>query len=159
MVNWNAARLLETAAQAQPGSGPELLMDIAENIAIFAGEVKESLERIETLLKTPVSEERKVTNGSRPEAIIRRVRVTSSGTATQGPDVMVPEGVATVIRQRRHTTSPNGRIALNERDVSSTGSRIETVNGDTVVLVITNWNKIWFDSDADDTDFELIAEQ
>jgi len=27
------------------------------------------------------------------------------------------------------------------------------------VLQISNWNKIWFDSDTNTTDFELIAEQ
>ena len=45
MVNWNASRLLETAAQTE--SGPEFLMEIAESISTFALEVKESLARIE----------------------------------------------------------------------------------------------------------------
>ena len=87
------------------------------------------------------------------------MRVVTAGKALQGPDVAVPEGVASVIRQRRHSNSPNGYVALNERDVSSTGSRIEMVNGDTVVLQVSNWNKIWFDADTASTDFELIAEQ
>ena len=157
MASWNAMRLLETAANTQ--NGPELLMDLAEGMNAFAVAVTESLDRIEKLLTPPLPDERGKNNNSLPEAIIRRVRVATAGTALQGPDVVIPEGVPSVIRQRRHSNSPNGYVALNERDVSSTGSRIEMVNGDTVVLQVSNWNKIWFDADTASTDFELIAEQ
>ena len=156
MVNWNASRLLETTA----ANAPEFLMEIAESISTFALEVKESLARIEELLKDPVEEERGNWGaGARSEAIVRRVRVETAGTAVQGPDVSIPRGVVSVIRQRRHDASRNGYVATNERDVSSTGSRVEMQNNDTVVLQISNWNKIWFDSDTNTTDFELIAEQ
>ena len=158
MVNWNAARLLEAAAQTE--SGPEFLMAIADSIGSFALEVKESLARIEELLKDPVDEARSNWGvGARPEAIVRRVRLDTPGVAVQGPNVSIPRGVVSVIRQRRHDASRNGYIATNERDVSSTGSRVEMQNNDTVVLQISNWNKIWFDSDTNTTDFELIAEQ
>ena len=153
MVNWNAARLLTE-------SGPETLMDIAESIGVFALEVKESLARIEELLKDPVEEERSNWGrDARPEAIVRRVRVDTVGVAVQGPNVVIPRGVVSVIRQRRHDASRNGYVATNERDVSSTGSRVEMQNNDTVVLQVSNWSKIWFDSDTATTDFELIAEQ
>ena len=156
MVNWNASRLLEEANQ----SGPEFLMDLADSIRSFAVEVKESLARIEELLKDPVEEERRNWgSGARSEAIVRRVRVVTAGTAIQGPDVAIPRGVVAVIRQRRHDASRNGYVATNERDVSSTGSRVEMQNNDTVVLQVSNWNKVWFDSDTASTDFELIAEQ
>ena len=156
MVNWNAARLLETTA----ANAPEFLMEIAESISTFALEVKESLARIEDLLKDPVEEERGNWGaGARSEAIVRRVRVETAGTAVQGPDVAIPRGVVSVIRQRRHDASRNGYVATNERDVSSTGSRVEMQNNDTVVLQISNWNKVWFDSDTASTDFEMIAEQ
>jgi hypothetical protein len=157
MASWNTARLLETAANTQ--DGPELLMDLVEGMNAFAVSVTESLDKIEKLLTPPLPDERGKNNNSLPEAIILRVRVVTAGKALQGPDVAVPEGVASVIRQRRHSNSPNGYVALNERDVSSTGSRIEMVNGDTVVLQVSNWNKIWFDADTASTDFELIAEQ
>ena len=153
MVNWNAARLLTE-------SGPETLMDIAESIGVFALEVKESLARIEELLKDPVEEERSNWGtDARPEAIVRRVRVDTVGVAVQGPNVAIPRGVVSVIRQRRHDASRNGYVATNERDVSSTGSRVEMQNNDTVVLQVSNWNKVWFDSDTATTDFEMIAEQ
>ena len=156
MVNWNAARLLETTA----ANAPEFLMEIAESISTFALEVKESLARIEELLKDPVEEERgNWGKDARPEAIVRRVRVVTAGTAVRGPDVAIPRGVVSVIRQRRHDASRNGYVATNERDVSSTGSRVEMQNNDTVVLQVSNWSKVWFDSDTNTTDFELIAEQ
>ena len=158
MVNWNAARLLEVANQTE--TGPEFLREIAENIAIFAQEVKESLASIEELLKDPVEEERQKRGvGARPEVIIRRVRVVTAGTAVSGPDVPIAKGVVTVIRQRRHTASINGYVASTEQDVSSTGSRVEMQNNDTVTLQVSNWSKIWFDSDTSTTDFELVAEQ
>ena len=75
MVNWNASRLLEEANQ----SGPEFLMDLADSIRSFAVEVKESLARIEELLKDPVEEERRNWgSGARSEAIVRRVRVVTA---------------------------------------------------------------------------------
>jgi len=158
MTQWNTMRLLEAAAETE--DGPEFLMDIAQSISAFALEVKESLARIEELLKDPVEEERSNWGaGARPEAIVRRVRVVTAGTAVQGPDVAIPRGVVSVIRQRRHDASRNGYVATNERDVSSTGSRVEMQNNDTVVLQVSNWNKIWFDADTSTTDFELIAEQ
>ena len=128
--------------------------NLASAMMQFTTQVITALEDIKELLTPPGLVPTPAT-----EALIRRVRIISAGTAVQGPDVTIPPGVTSVIRQRRHTTSPNGYIALNEHDVSSTGTRIETVNGDTVVLVLSNWNKIWFDSDTDNTDFELIAEQ
>ena len=157
MVRIDPMRLLEEANRTD--SGAEFLMEIAENIATFASDVKDSLARIELLLQDPVEEERKATRGARPEAIVRRVRVITAGTAVQGPDVSVPKGVVSVIRQRRHDASRNGYVATNERDVSSTGSRVEMQNNDTVVLQVSNWNNVWFDSDTATTDFELIAEQ
>ena len=158
MVNRTPWRLLETAAATE--NGPEMLMEIADNISAFAVEVKQSLDRIEALLRKPLEEERDLRGaGGRPEGIIRRVRVTTSGTAVQGPGVAIPNGVNTVIRQRRHTTSRNGYVALTEAEVSSTGSRSEIQNNDTVTLQVSNWSKIWFDADTNETDFELIAEQ
>ena len=137
-------------------------LDGVENLASalmqFTSRVTSALEEIVDLL-TPPELPPALDSDSQPEALIQRVRVNTAGTVVQGPDVAIPQGVASVIRQRRHTTSPNGRIALNEHDVSSTGTRIETVNGDTIILTISNWNKLWFDSDTNETDFELIAEQ
>jgi len=128
--------------------------NLASAMMQFTMQVTTVLEEIKDLLTPP-----ELVPGPATEALIRRVRVNTAGTVVQGPDVAIPPGVSSVIRQRRHTTSPNGYIALNEHDASSTGTRIETVNGDTVVLVLSNWNKIWFDSDTNNTDFELIAEQ
>jgi hypothetical protein len=158
MVSRNPMRLLETVAATE--DGPAMLMEIADNIGAFALEVAQSLNRIEGLLRKPLEDERDLRgSGSRAEGIIRRVRVTTAGTAVQGPSVPIPRGVETVIRQRRHSETRNGYVALTEAEVSSTGTRSEIQNNDTVKLQVSNWSKIWFDADTSETDFELIAEQ
>ena len=119
-------------------------LDGIENLATtlmeFTSRVTTALEEIRDLL-TPPELPPALIKDATPEALIRRVRVDTAGTVVQGPDVAIPFRVASVIRQRRHTGSPNGRIALNEHDVSSTGTRIETVNGDTIILTISNWKQ------------------
>ena len=151
------SRLLLDASSTEEGSS--LLEELADNIMNFTAAAQASLERIEKALAPKLDETRDEFNFSRSEAIIRRVRVETAGTPTQGPNVPIPSGVVSVIRQRRHTGTPTGYVALNERDVTSTGSRVEMQNNDTVVLALSNWNNIWFDADEDNTDWELIAEQ
>ena len=151
------SRLLLEANRTTDGAS--LLEEIADNIIAFTVSAQASLDRIEKHLAPNLDETRDEFNFSRSEAIIRRMRVETAGTPVQGPDVPIPAGVVSVIRQRRHTGTPTGYVALNERDVTSTGSRVEMENNDTIVLAISNWNNIWFDAAADDTDWELIAEQ
>ena len=151
------SRLLVDASRTTEGAS--LLEEIADNIMAFTASAQASLDRIEKALAPKLEETRDEFNFSRSEAIIRRMRVETAGTPVRGPDVPIPPGVVSVIRQRRHTGTPTGYIALNERDVTSTGSRVEMQNNDTVVLALSNWNNIWFDADSDDTDWELIAEQ
>ena len=93
------------------------------------------------------------------EAIIRRVNVSTAGTAVNGPNISVPPGFVTVIRQRRHSGTPNGYIALTEHAVGSTDFRIELQDNDSISLKVTNWDEIWVDADTNNTAFELIVEQ
>jgi hypothetical protein len=93
------------------------------------------------------------------EGLIRRVLVSTAGTAVQGPNISVPKGFDTVIRMRRHTGTPNGYVALSEHNVSSTGMRSELQDNDSLSLKVSNWSKIWFDADSNTTAFELIAER
>ena len=159
MLRHRNGRILEEIGNNP--SGIEVLEDIANSFSEFAKDVKDSLARIEKALADPVEETRKEYSGSRPEALIRRVRVTTAGTAVQGPDVETTTGVATVVRMRRHATdsSRNGYVSLNEHDLSNAAFRAELQSNDAVVLNISNWDKLWFDSDTNNTDFELIAEQ
>ena len=159
MLRYQNGRILEEIGNSP--SGIEVLEDIANSFAGFARDVKDSLDRIEKALADPVEEVRKEYSGSRPEALVRRVRVATTGTPVQGPDVETASGVATVVRMRRHTTdsSRNGYVALNEHDLSNSAFRAELQSNDAVVLNISNWDKLWFDADTADTDFELIAEQ
>ena len=137
------------------------LLGVADAVTGFASEVRDSLAEIKTLLIAvrdsniePVRYD-----DAQVETLIRRVRVTTASTALQGPDIDVPKGFSTVIRMRRHSGTPNGYIALSEHAVSSTDTRIEMQDNDSVSINVSNWSKLWFDADSSDTDFELIVEQ
>ena len=137
------------------------LLGVADAVTGFADEVRAALAQIKEVLNevrdnnlAPVR-----LSDAQVETLIRRVRVTTAGTAVQGPGVDVPVGFKTVIRMRRHGGTPNGYIALSEHAVSSTQTRIEMRDNDSISLNVSNWSKIWFDADNANTDFELIAEQ
>ena len=157
MARLQPFRLIEDAGHNPVGA--EFLAEIADGIAAFATEVRESLSRIEEELKDPVVTSRQFTNGSHPEALIRRVEVVTAGTPVQGPSIAIPVGITTVIRQRRSTGTRNGYVAVNEHDVTNTSLRTETQNGDVIGLRVSNWSKLWFDADTSGTEFELISEQ
>ena len=157
MARLSPFRLIEDAGHNPVGA--EFLAEIADGIAAFATEVRESLSRIEEELKDPVVISREFTNGSHPEALIRRVEVVTAGTPVQGPSIAIPVGITTVIRQRRSTGTRNGYVAVNEHDVTNTSLRTESQNGDVIGLRVSNWNKLWFDADTSGTEFELISEQ
>ena len=139
--------------------GAELLADLHEAFISFVETVSASLGRIEEGLKDPADRTREFTNGSHPEALIRRVEVATAGTPVQGPSIEIPEGINTVIRQRRSTATRNGYVALNEHDVTNTSLRSEIQNADVIGLRVSNWSKLWFDADTSGTEFELISEQ
>ena len=151
------SRLLQEIGSTAEGA--ELLADLHEAFISFTETVVASLGRIEKELKDPVVISREFTNGSHPEALIRRVEVVTAGTPVQGPSINIPVGITTVIRQRRSTGTRNGYVAVNEHDVTNTSLRTETQNGDVIGLRVSNWNKLWFDADTSGTEFELISEQ
>ena len=137
------------------------LLGVADAVTGFATEVRDSLSEIKTLLIAvrdsniePIRYD-----DAQVETLIRRVRVTTAGTSVQGPNIAVPKGFTTVVRMRRHTGTPNGYVALSEHAVSSTDTRIETQDNDSISINVSNWSKIWFDADTNTTDFELIVEQ
>ena len=133
--------------------------DLFETFTAFVESVTASLGRIEEGLKDPADRSRAFTNGSHPEALIRRVEVVTAGTPVQGPNIEIPAGINTVIRQRRSTATRNGYVAINEHDVTNTSLRSEIQNADVIGLRVSNWSKVWFDADTSGTEFELISEQ
>jgi len=159
MLDFRNARLVEELGATETGA--QFLMEIAASIESFSTEVREALVRIENKLisidNNTVEPER--LDDAQYEGLIRRVLVSTSGTAVQGPGITVPKGYATVIRMRRHSGTPNGYVALSEHNVSSTGMRSELQDNDSLSLKVSNWNKIWFDADTNTTSFELIAER
>ena len=137
------------------------LLGVADAVTGFASEVRDSLSEIKTLLIAvrdsniePIRYD-----DAQVETLIRRVRVTTAGTKVQGPGIDVPKGFTTVVRMRRHSGTPNGYIAMSEHAVSSTDTRIEMRDNDSVSINVSNWSKLWFDADSNTTDFELIVEQ
>lgn len=94
------------------------------------------------------------------EIFIRRVRVTTSGTPVQGPEIPVPKGYRCVIRQRRHASAnPIGYVAFSKGSVGSSEFRVELADGDSLEVMISNLDVAWFDADTDTTDFEMIVER
>ena len=123
------------------------LLGVADAVTGFATEVRDALTEIKTLLIAvrdsniePIRYE-----DAQVETLIRRVRVTTAGTSLQGPGITVPKGFNTVVR--------------SEHAVSSTDTRIEMRDNDSVSINVSNWSKLWFDADSNNTDFELIVEQ
>ena len=159
MLDFRNARLIEELGTTEAGA--QFLMEIAASIDNFSTEVREALVRIENKLTSidanTVEPER--LDDAQYEGLIRRVLVSTAGTAVQGPSITVPKGFDTVIRMRRHTGTPNGYVALSEHNVSSTGMRSELQDNDSLSLKVSNWSKIWFDADTNSTAFELIAER
>ena len=92
------------------------------------------------------------------EGIIRRVRVATAGTPVQGPRIAITPGYDTTVRQRRNPGTPNGYVAYSSVAVKDTTQRIEIQDNDAVSLRVSNWDRLWFDADTDDTDFELFVE-
>ena len=94
-----------------------------------------------------------------PEWGVRQVLVSTAGTPVRGPDVTVDRRYAVVIRQRVHAGAPTGYIAPTQGDVLNTATRIETADGDSFNLRISNMNRVWFDSSANSTSFEMLVEK
>ena len=131
------------------------LLGVADAVTGFAAEVKDSLSEIKTLLIAvrdsniePIRNE-----DAQVETLIRRERVTTASTTVQGPDIDVPKGFTTVGRMRRHSGTPNGYVAMSQHAVSSTDTRIEMRDNDSVSINVSNWSKLWFDADSSNTDF------
>jgi len=159
----NPGRLIQELEEQARGVRDQFsdLLGVADAVTGFATEVRDALTEIKTLLIAvrdsniePIRYD-----DAQVETLIRRVRVTTAGTSLQGPGIAVPKGFTTVIRMRRHSGTPNGYVALSEHAVSSTDTRIEMRDNDSVSINVSNWSKLWFDADSSNTDFELIVEQ
>lgn len=92
------------------------------------------------------------------QVIIRRVRVLTADSAEQGPNIPLPKGVTTTIRQRRHLFNPTGYVAFSEGALRDTTTRVELADGDSLEVKITNFKQAWFSADTANTDFEMVAE-
>ena len=89
---------------------------------------------------------------------IRKVTVDTSGTPVQGPDQEIPPGWTTTVLQRRHTGTVNGRLAFSLGNVKVDDLRLILRDGDSRSFNIRNLNWLWFDSDTNGTNFEILVE-
>ena len=89
---------------------------------------------------------------------VRKVVVDTSGTPVQGPDQEIPPGWTTTVLQRRHTGTVNGRLALSLGNVKDDNLRLILRDGDSRSFNIRNLNWLWFDSDTNATNFEILVE-
>lgn len=93
------------------------------------------------------------------EVLIRRVRVETAGTPVRGPEVPIPKGYRCIIRQRRHIgANPTGYVAFSKGSVGSSEFRVELSDGDSLEVMISCMESAWFDSNTNNTDFEMIVE-
>ena len=120
-----------------------------------------SLERIEKVLgelREIIPEPPRAREGQ-SSGLIRRIRVVTVDTPVQGPDIKIPPGYATVIRMRRHTGSPTGYFSFSRSDALDTTVRVELQDNDSYTLRVRNWDDLWFNATAANTDFELVVER
>ena len=98
-------------------------------------------------------------------ALIRRVLVTTAlaspatlDEVVRGPDVSVPRGFRTTIRQRRHSGSPTGYLAFEPEHILQTDRRVELGDGDSLDFWLENFEDCYFGADTDTISFEMITE-
>jgi hypothetical protein len=126
------------------------------NVNQFEPWVLALLTKLEEIRLTQI--ERPRTNRDVDEVIIYAVTVTVAGEPVQGPDIPVPPGYSTTVRQRIHAGSPTGYAALSRSNVLSSVRRTHLQDGASVDLNVPNFASLWFDADAANVTFELIAE-
>jgi hypothetical protein len=83
-----------------------------------------------------------------------------AGIATQCPSQAVPDGFATVFKNRSTVGAVGGQvfIANSLANCAISGSRIELEEGESVSFKVTNWDIIFFSCQTDATVIELFSE-
>ena len=96
---------------------------------------------------------------SLPNVQGEQVTVTTSGTPVQGPDVKVPAGIEVVILAHPDNT---GRISIGNTsalalNTATTSMLLEA--GQSLTLLIRNFDNIWFDSTVSTDKVRMFTEQ
>lgn len=90
--------------------------------------------------------------------LVRVVEVATAGTVYRGPNIPIPPGYTTTVRQRRHAGAPVGYVAPNRGDVQQSVTRVNLQDGESFEINITNMNQVYFGADTNSTFFEIISE-
>ncbi len=117
------------------------------------------VDRIEKVQEASVEPPRRFRG--RDEVIIRVVNVATNAVANivQGPDIKIPIGYTLTVRQRFHSGTPTGYVAMTAQSVQRSLERIELKDGEDVAFKVANMEALYFWSDDNsEVFFELIAE-
>ena len=115
------------------------------------------IDKLEQVIQAVIAPPRPIVDAKEVLVIVKTV--ITAGKPVQGPDILVPRGLTTVIRQRRHTgPTRTGYVGFERSDTGNSLNRMEFRDNDSISLRLEHLDSLWFDADNADTSFELIVE-
>jgi len=127
----------------------------AVDVKAWQSKVTSLLDKIANAI---IERPRRSTSEATGTWIVRVVEVVTASTIYRGPDIVLPKGYTTAVRQRRHAGAPIGYVAASRGDVGGNLSRVELRDGESIEIQVTNMKEIYFTADTDSTFFEIISE-
>jgi len=113
---------------------------------------------LEKIANAIIEKPRRSTDEATGTWIVRAVEVVTASTVYRGPDIAIPKGYTTAVKQRRHAGAPIGYVAASRGDVGGNLSRAELRDGESIEIQVTNMKEIYFTADTNNTFFEIISE-
>ena len=139
-----------------------MLDDHPLNAAEVRRNHREIVELLQDILEAQVQAPRRSERQDIDQVLIKKVTVATAGTPVQGPDIPVPTGFATVIRQRRHSGSHSGLVGFSEHAIGNDSERAILNDNEAISVSVSNLEEIWLDAESVPTgglNFELIVER
>ena len=114
------------------------------------------IDKLDQVVQAVIAPPRPVVDAKEILVIVKTV--ITAGKPVQGPEILVPRGLTTVIRQRRHTgPTRTGYVAFERSDTGNSLNRMEFRDNDSISLPLESLDSLWFDADNGPTSFELIV--
>ena len=130
-----------TTQQGRDGTTSPLTPD-------FASQQEEIIGRLGTINQSIIAAPRRSAEEGIDELLVKVVQVVTVGTPVRGPDVKVPKGYTTLVRQRAHVGTPVGYVAGSQGSVRNNQERFELQDGESVTVNVSNLKNIWVDADS-----------
>lgn len=134
----------------------QVLLVASQNAAAQLSKIGTLLEQIRDAVSYPETETDTV------EGTIFRIHIETADQTQRGPDVLLPHRHYPVcIRQRRHTdgNTHTGYWAFTDGDVRNSERRSHLADADSLIVRVSNMNKLWFSADIANTYIEIIVEK